>query len=213
MLKKLCTTLCAGFVLNVAAASAQTLEIGIDQSPAGLDPHVVTAFSSVMVVNGTIYEGLTAIDKNLAVVPALAESWTVSPDGKTYTFKLRPNVKFHDGSAMDAGDVVSTIRRVQGKEIASPLASRVASIETAAAIDPQTVELKLKEPSAPLLSSLATIAIVPSEVETNKDALQKTPVGTGPFRFQEWQPNGYILLSKNDAYWQAGTPKLSGLKF
>ncbi|RDI61797.1 ABC transporter substrate-binding protein [Microvirga subterranea] len=204
----------AGFmVAAMASASAQVLEIGADNSPTGLDPHLITAFPSFMVVNGNIYEGLTAVDKDLKVVPSLAESWAVSPDGKTYTFKLRSGVKFHDGSAMEAEDVISTIKRVQSKEIASPLASRLAAIESANAVDPQTVELKLKEPSAPLLSSLATIAIVPSSVETNKDVLQKQPVGTGPFKFQEWQSNGFILLSKNDSYWQQGLPKLTGLKF
>jgi peptide/nickel transport system substrate-binding protein len=207
-------TLGAGFfAAAMGAASAQVLEVGIDQSPAGLDPHIVTAFSSVMVVNGTVYEGLTSVDRDLNVGPGLAESWTVSPDGKTYTFKLRSGVKFHDGSAMDASDVAASIRRVQSKEIASPLASRVASVETATASDPQTLELKLKEPAAPLLSSLATIMIVPSEVETSKDALQRTPNGTGPFKFQEWQPNGFILLSRHDGYWQQGLPKLSGVKF
>jgi ABC-type dipeptide transport system, periplasmic component len=204
----------AGFMMAaMASASAQVLEIGMDNGPTGLDPHLITAFPSFMVVNGNIYEGLTAIDKDLKVIPGLAESWNISADGKTYTFKLRSGVKFHDGSDMTAEDVVSTIRRVQSKEIASPLASRLSAIDGAKAVDPLTVELTLKEPSAPLLSSLATIAVVPSEVETNKDALQKAPVGTGPFKFQEWQPNGFILLAKNDAYWQKGTPKLSGLKF
>jgi peptide/nickel transport system substrate-binding protein len=211
--KTLRTIVSAGLLAAATSVSAQVLEIGADASPAGLDPHLVTAFPSVMVVVGTIYEGLTGVDKNLDVTPGLAESWTVSADGKTYTFKLRPNVKFHDGSPMDANDVTASIRRVQSKDIASPLASRVASIETATAVDPQTVELKLKEPSAPLLVSLERIAIVPRSVETNKDALQKAPVGTGPFKFQEWQPNGYILLAKHDAYWKSGTPKLSGLKF
>ncbi|MBM6593329.1 ABC transporter substrate-binding protein [Microvirga pudoricolor] len=206
--------LCAGLMMAaLSSASAQVLEIGMDAGPTGLDPHLITAFPSFMVVNGNIYEGLTAVDKDLKVGPGLAESWTVSPDGKTYTFKLRQNVKFHDGAAMTADDVVSTIRRVQSKDMASPLASRLAAVETATAVDPQTVELKLKEPSAPLLASIATIAIVPKSVETNKDALQKAPVGTGPFKFQEWQPNGFILLSKHDGYWGAGSPKLSGLKF
>src|SRR5215213_643796 len=204
----------AGFmVAAMASASAQVLEIGADNSPTGLDPHLITAFPSVMVVNGNIYEGLTAIDKDLKTVPGLAESWTASSDGKSYTFKLRSGVKFHDGSAMEAEDVVSSIKRVQSKDIASPLASRLAAIESASAVDPKTVELKLKEPSAALLSSLATIAIVPSAMEANKDALQKTPVGTGPFKFQEWQPNGYILLGRNEAYWEKGLPKLAGLKF
>jgi peptide/nickel transport system substrate-binding protein len=204
----------AGFmVAAIASASAQVLEIGADNGPTGLDPHLITAFPSFMVVNGNIYEGLTAIDKDLKTIPGLAESWTAAPDGKSYTFKLRSGVKFHDGSDMNAEDVVATIKRVQSKDIASPLASRLAAVESATAVDPQTVELKLKEPSAALLSSLATIAIVPSAMEANKDALQKTPVGTGPFKFQEWQPNGFILLTKNDAYWDKGLPKLAGLKF
>src|SRR5215217_5127191 len=204
----------AGFmVAAMASASAQVLEIGADNSPTGLDPHLITAFPSFMVVNGNIYEGLTAIDKDLKIVPGLAESWTAAPDGKAYTFKLRSGVKFHDGSAMEAEDVVSSIKRVLSKDIASPLASRLSAIDSANAVDGTTVELKLKEPSAALLSSLATIAIVPSAMEANKDALQKAPVGTGPFKFQEWQPNGFILLTKFDGYWQQGAPKLAGLKF
>jgi peptide/nickel transport system substrate-binding protein len=164
----------AGFLMmGMASASAQVLEIGADLSPTGLDPHLITAFPSFMIVNGNIYEGLTTIDKDLKVTPGLAESWTVSPDGKTYTFKLRSGVKFHDGSPMEAEDVVSSIKRVQSKEMASPLASRLASVESAKALDAQTVELTLKEPSAPLLASIAAIAIVPSSVEADKDALQK----------------------------------------
>jgi peptide/nickel transport system substrate-binding protein len=204
----------AGFmVAAMASASAQVLEIAMDNGPTGLDPHLITAFPSFMVVNGNIYEGLTAIDKDLKTVPGLAESWTVAADGKTYTFKLRPGVKFHDGSAMEAEDVVSTVKRLLSKDIASPLASRLSAVESANAVDAATVELKLKEPSAALLSSLATIAIVPSAMEANKDALQKAPVGTGPYKFQEWQPNGFILLTKNEAYWDKGLPKLAGLKF
>ena len=89
----------AGFLLTaMASASAQVLEIGTDLSPTGLDPHLVTAFPTLMIVSGNIYEGLTAIDKDLKVTPGLAKSWSVSADGKTYTFKLHPGVKFHDGS-------------------------------------------------------------------------------------------------------------------
>ena len=204
----------AGFMVAVlTTASAQVLEIGADNGPTGLDPHLITAFPSFMVVNGNIYEGLTAIDKDLKIIPSLAESWTVSEDGKTYTFKLRSGVSFHDGSPMEAADVVASVKRLLSKDMASPLASRLSAVESADAVDAQTVELKLKEPSAALLSSLSVIAIVPRAMETNKDALQMTPVGTGPFKFQEWRPNGYILLTKNEAYWDKGLPKLSGLKF
>lgn len=204
--------LAAALAVATGAASAAPLEIAVPASPAGLDPHITTAFATFEVINGTIYEGLTAIDQDLTVIPGLAESWTISPDGKTYTFKLRSGVQFHDGSAMTADDVVASIKRVQSKDIASPLASRVAMVDSATAADPQTVVLTLNEPSAPLLGSLATIAIVPKAMEADKDTLQKAPDGTGPFKFEEWQPNSFIELARNDAYW-GGAAKLDGLKF
>lgn len=198
--------------LPAAPASAQVLEAAIDASPAGLDPHIITAFSSFMVVNRTIYEGLTAIDKDLRVGPGIAESWTVAPDGKTYTFKIRAGATFHNGAPVEAADAAASLKRVMSKDIASPLASRLAAVESVAAEGDQVV-LKLKEPAAPLLTALATIAIVPRTFEADKDGLQKQPVGTGPFKFKEWQPNGFIALARHDGYWGKGQPKLDGVKF
>ncbi|MBV9053053.1 MAG: ABC transporter substrate-binding protein, partial [Hyphomicrobiales bacterium] len=111
-----CAALIAFAVLALVHAEAKTaiaeeasgtpLPIAIDSSPAGLDPHIVTAFNSVAIVSGTIYEGLTAIDNDLQVVPSLAESWSISSDKLSYTFKLRSGVTFHDGTPMTAEDVV-----------------------------------------------------------------------------------------------------------
>jgi peptide/nickel transport system substrate-binding protein len=202
-----------GLALTASSVSAQVLQIAVDGSPAGLDPHLVTAFNSFQIVNGTIYEGLTAIDKDLRTVPGLAESWTIAADGKTYTFKLRAAAKFHDGSAMTAEDAAASLKRVLSKDIASPLASRLAAVDAVEAPDATTLIVKLKEPSAPLLTSLALIAIVPKSMEANKDALQKAPMGTGPFAFKEWQPNGFIELSRHSGWWNAAAPKLAGVKF
>jgi peptide/nickel transport system substrate-binding protein len=199
--------------LPATPSLAQVLEAAVDGSPAGLDPHIITAFNSAQIIGGTVYEGLTQVDKDLRTVPALAESWTVAPDGKTYTFKLHANVTFHDGSKMEAEDVVASIGRVLAKEIASPLASRLAAVDKATAKDANTVEITLKENSAPFLTQLASIAIVPRKFEHDKDALQRQPDGTGPFRFKEWQPNGFILLEKQPGYWNAGHPRLDGVKF
>jgi peptide/nickel transport system substrate-binding protein len=196
-----------------AQTPANVLQAAVDGSPAGLDPHIVTAFNSFAIVNGTIYEGLTTIDKDLRIVPGLAQSWTVTPDGKGYTFKLAPGVTFHDGSAMTAEDVVASLNRVLSKDIASPLASRLAAMDKAEASDAATVVVTLKEPSAPFLTALASIAIVPKAYLANKDALQRQPVGTGPFRFKEWQPNGFIELAKHDGYWVKGQPKMDGVRF
>lgn len=203
----------ATFIAGTGLAPAATLEVAVDSSPAGLDPHLITAFNSVMIVQGNIYEGLTGVDKNLAVVPLLAKSWDVSEDGLTYTFHLEDGVNFHDGSTFDAEDVAASIRRVQSADIASPLASRVTPITKINVIDPLTIELGLDAPFAPILTSLWSIAMVPAELETNKEALQQTPVGTGPFKFAEWQPNSFISLVKNESYWEEGVPQIDGVKF
>jgi len=189
------------------------LEIAIDSAPAGLDPHLITAFNSALIVQANIYQGLTDLDNSLAVVPGLATGWTVSDDALTYRFTLREGVTFHDGSTFDAEDVAASVRRVLSADIASPLASRINPISAVTVIDPLTVEFTLSAPFAPLLSSLAGIAIVPAEMETNKDALQQTPIGTGPFRFAEWQPNAFIRLERNDAYYAEGQPALDGVRF
>ena len=146
---------------DLDGANAQVLQLAVDGSPAGLDPHLVTAFNSTQIVLGPVYEGLTGIDKDLRVVPGLAQSWQVSPDGKTYTFKLVDGASFHDGSKVEATDVVASLNRVLSKEIASPLASRLAALDKATAQDNSTVVLTLKEPSAPLLASLPRARAAP----------------------------------------------------
>jgi len=209
----LALALLGSLAISPIPAAAQVLQLAVDGSPAGLDPHLITAFNSAQIVSGPIYEGLTGIDKDLRVVPGLAQSWQISSDGKTYTLKLVDGATFHDGSKLEAADVVASLNRVLSKDIASPLASRLAALDKATAPDASTVVLGLKEPSAPLLASLASIAIVPRSFETNKDGLQRAPDGTGPFKFKEWQPNGFIELMKHSGYWNKAQPKVDGVKF
>jgi len=199
-----------GIAMSVAAAPAraQVLEIATDQSPVGLDPHVATAFSTTMVLS-TIYEGLTAIDSNLRVVPALAESWTVSSDGLTHTFHLRAGATFHDGKALTPDDVVASVARVRDPKTGSPFASRFAMVVRVEPDGDHGVRFVLSTPSASFLAQLAALAIVPAGATD----LAKQPDGTGPFRFKEWQPNTFIALDRNAAYWQHGHPALSGLRF
>ena len=193
--------------LVAVPARAQVLEIATDQSPVGLDPHIATAFSTGL-IDSNIYEGLTAIDRDLRTVPGLAESWTVSGDGLVYTFKLRA-AKFHNGRAVTAQDVIANIERVADPKTASPLASRFTGIAKMEAVD-GGVRLTLAAPSAPLLSQLAALPIVAPEAAGE---LGRKPVGTGPFKFREWVPDTYIALDRNADYWQAGLPAIAGLKF
>jgi peptide/nickel transport system substrate-binding protein len=211
MVRRLAATLLLLMPLAARAQTspAQTLEIATDQSPVGLDPHVATAFSTAQ-IDSVIYEGLTAIDPALRVVPALAASWTVSPDGLTYTFALRENAVFHDGRAVTPQDVIRNIERVRDPKTGSPYASRFTGIKTMAANGPHGLTLTLDAPSAPFLVQLASLAIVAPEAFAE---LGRKPDGTGPFRLKEWVPDTDLLLERNPSYWQSGLPKLAGVKF
>jgi peptide/nickel transport system substrate-binding protein len=192
-------------------ASAQVLQIAADGSPAGLDPHVVPAFNTVL-INKNIYEGLTAIDRDLKIVPSLATSWTISKDGLSYRFKLKPGVKFHNGKPMTAADVVASLARVRDTKTGSPYASRLSMVKEILA-DKGDVVINLNTPSLPLVGQLEALAIVPAESLVNAAGLQKVPMGTGPFKFDSWVTDAYVSLVKNPDYHVAGLPKLAGLKF
>ena len=198
-------------LLWAGLATAQVLEITMDGSPAGLDAHIVPAFNSVL-ITGTIYEGLTAIDKDLKIVPSLATAWTVSKDGLNYRFKLKPGVKFHNGKAMTAADVVASLKRVQDAKTASPYASRLSMVKDIMD-DKGEVVITLNTASLPLVGQLASLAIMPAEAIAKAAELQRSPVGTGPFKFDKWVTDAYVSVVKNPEYHMAGLPKLAGLKF
>ncbi len=213
-LKQLLTTTVAAVALAAMApvahqARAQVLDIATDASPVGLDPHVATSFATFLVVSN-VYEGLTAIDKDLRIVPALADRWTISPDGLTYDFHLRAGATFHNGRALTAQDIIANIERIRDAKTGSPLASRVAAIKTMEATATDALRITLAAPNAPFLSQLGTISIVAPEAVAE---LGRKPVGTGPYMFKEWVPDTYIALDRNPSYWDKGLPALAGLKF
>jgi len=204
----------ATFVLALGLAFAQsgTLQIAVDQAPVGLDPDVVTAFSSFAVVD-QIYEGLLEVNSDLQLQPALATDWTVSDDGLTYVFNLRQGVKFHNGRLMTADDVVYSFDRIMDPKTGSPQASRFSEVASIDASGPYQVTFTLKEPFAPFLSNLTNLYVVPKEVVEANGDLQKVAVGTGPFELETVVPDTYVLLKANPDYYRQGEPKLAELKF
>src|SRR5512139_1342959 len=137
-------------------------------------------------------------------IPYLAKSWTVSPDGKLYTFKLRDDVQFCSGKKFTADDVVYSFKRLTSPELKAPLAWRAGNLKEIRAIDPYTVEYELAEPYADLLLNLTmfTTSIHNKEsVESlGKDYGVKAADGTGPWCFESWQPRTEIVLKRHDAY-------------
>ena len=207
----LVTLLLSTLFLGFAFAQTGTLELAVDQSPVGLDPHVVTAFSSFAVL-GQIYDGLVETNADLQVEPALAESWEVSGDGLTYTFELRDGVTFHNGRAMTADDVVYSYERIMDEATGSPQASRFSQVASAEAVDDGTVVFTLSEPFAPFLLNTANLSVVPREVAESED-LNRVAVGTGPFMLAEVVPDTYVRLTAYPDYYREGQPGVAALRY
>ncbi|HEX2525568.1 MAG TPA: ABC transporter substrate-binding protein [Geminicoccus sp.] len=194
----------------IAQVPNDVLVVGQIAEPASLDPAVSTATNDFRIVIN-LYEGLVRYKPGtLEVEPALAESWTISEDGRTYEFKLRQGVTFHDGTPFDAEAVKFNFERLLDENHPAagtgpfPLSFFFSSVEKVEAIDPQTVRFSLTEPYAPFLSNLAYptgLLVSPKAVTERGTEFGRQPVGTGPFRFVEWQGNRQVTIEKNPDYW------------
>lgn len=174
-----------------------------------LDPAIAFSSDGLLFVRN-VYEGLLEYaPASTELRPALAESWGVSEDGLTYTFALREGVTFHDGSELDAADVVASLERI--RTVNQGPASLMTGIDTIAAVDDSTVEIVLTGPDRFFLGILPKLAITASEsIEANSDEWFATDEnGTGPYQLDRWDRNQAINLVAFDGYWQpfeAGTP-------
>jgi peptide/nickel transport system substrate-binding protein len=193
------------------AAAGGTLSVAQPGEPKTLDPHRSTLDVFRHSVRSAVFDSLTWVDPvTLAVQPKLAQSWTISKDGKTVTFKLRSGVTWHDGTPFTAKDVAYTIKRVQDPKIASQFASQVASVKSVDVPDDTTAVFNLSAPTPPLLANLLQVQIVS---ENSIASIETKPIGTGPFQFVEFVPGDHLTLQKYDKYWVSGTPLLDQLIF
>ncbi|WP_454692023.1 ABC transporter substrate-binding protein [Achromobacter aloeverae] len=217
-------------LLTAALAAASAMSMAHAQTAGGTLYAIVQPEPPVLVlglnqqsptqyVGSKIYEGLLTYSDKLQPQPGLAKSWDVSADGLTYTFHLQTGVTWHDGQPFTADDVVFTadkfLRKVHPR--VRPILDRyVASIT---ALDPATVQFKLKERFAPFIYLFGTdnILVVPKHIYDGTDyatnPANQHPIGTGPFMFKEWKRGSDIVLVKNPHYWKPGLPYLDRIVF
>ncbi|MGY3748946.1 ABC transporter substrate-binding protein [Vagococcus acidifermentans] len=198
------------------ASGGGELKIALSSSIASLDPISYTAVYESNIMR-SVFNTLVSYDKDMQeIVPELAESWTISKDMQTYTFKLREDVHFHkgkyqDGRKMVADDVKYSLER----SLNESALNRLRNVKEITVISDTELSIELEQPYAAFLAMLTDMGnvIVPhEEVEGWGDKFGQNPVGTGPFVFKEWLTDDYVQLVRNDDYWLT-TPNLSGVKF
>jgi peptide/nickel transport system substrate-binding protein len=199
--KSILTAAAFALASSTAALAARTdLVVGVVLEPPHLDPTAGAAAAIDEVVYANVFEGLTRIDAKGEIAPALAESWTVSDDGKTYTFKLHSGVKFHDGTDFTAEDVKFSLDRARAENSTNATKGIFAGINSVEAVDPTTVKVTLKNPEGLFLYNMGigdAVIVAPESADGNKDK----PIGTGPFKFDSWAKGSSIKLSKAEGYW------------
>jgi peptide/nickel transport system substrate-binding protein len=199
-----------------AAAHAKTLRVTLADDATTLDPHAANVLGNTRIL-GSVYEGLVMRDKDFKLVPALAASWS-QPDERTWRFKLRPGVKFHDGSPFTADDVVFSVERVLHP--LSNLKSSVQGVGSAKKIDDLTVDLVMREPNPVLLNHLFSFRIMsrawcvkngsnaPQNYKDNEDTVaSRNTNGTGPFMVASRQPDVKTILKENPNWWNRASPE------
>jgi len=194
----------------LTAHAAGNAVLALSSQPETLDPYN-TNTTLTTAVTKTFYEGLFQFDKDLNIKNVLAESFTVSDDGKVYTFKLRAGVKFHDGTDFNADAVKVNLERAINPDNRLLRATQFNRVDRVEVIDPLTVRIVLKEPFGPFINSLAhaSAAIIsPAALEKYGKDIAFNPVGTGPFVFAEWKQTESVVGKKFDGYWKQGYPKV-----
>lgn len=199
-------------IVSQAQPKKDSLVMAMALEPPGLDPTAGAASAIAEVVLYNVFETLTKIKQDGNVAPLLAESWTVSPDQKTYTFKLRKDVRFQNGEPFSADNVKASFERAADPKSTNKDKATFANMEAITAPDPSTVIIKLKdnEPDFLFLIGQATAIIIePKSAASN--ATQ--PVGTGPFTLGQWSKGSSLQLNKWPGYRNAGAIALNKVTF
>jgi 4-phytase/acid phosphatase/peptide/nickel transport system substrate-binding protein len=202
-------TIGAALLVSPAIAQKQggSITVGLELDIAGFDPLKVGVFdTAALTAAAAIFDTLTTLDDKGVVQPKLAQSWTHSDDYKTWTFKLRPGVKFHDGTPFNADAVKANFDRQKDPANKCRCAFYIAYIHDLQAPDELTVVYNLNDPAVNLpalqtIPSTNNVIQSPTAWKTKGDDYNRNPVGTGPYALKSWTAGDRMVLEKNPDYW------------
>ena len=196
--------------------------IRLPKDPDSLNP-ILSSSAYGSDVYSLVYDGLFEFNEKWEPVPSLAESYSVSPDGLTWTIPLKKGVKFHNGDEFTAEDVVFTLSSVMDKDYTGPRSSNVSAIKEIKATDKYTVTITLKEPYAPLLEDISLgimdhnymKGVSVKDMDKHESAFK--PMGTGPYKFGEYKRGQYVTLERNENWFNSqangGAPFIKTVKY
>jgi len=191
-------------------AGGKDIVIGIAEDFTTLDPHNAIDNLSLS-AERMMTEGLFGFDKDMHVVPVLAEEYEVSPDVKQFTITLKRGIKFHDGTDFNAAAVKASFDRVTNPDNKLRRYALLSNIQRTDIVDDYTVRMSLAKPFASMINVLAHPAaavLSPAALVQYGKEISRHPVGTGPYKFVEWRPSEFLKVTRNENYWRPGWPKV-----
>ncbi|SHJ61225.1 glutathione ABC transporter substrate-binding protein [Paramaledivibacter caminithermalis] len=197
------------------AKDNKDIVIAVADTFISMDPHDTNDTLSYS-AQKTMMQGLVGFDKEMNVIPVLAESYEANEDATEFTFKLRKGIKFHDGTDFNAQAVKVNIDRLANPENKLKRHSLFAIVDHTEVIDDYTVKVVLKEPFGAMINTFAHPAAMmhsPKALEEFGKEVSRNPVGTGPFVFKEWISGTYLKVVKNENYWKPDYPKVDSITF
>jgi len=207
---------------STAASTASAVEmkdelvVGISADPSTLDP-MVQSGQATRLIKQNIYRGLLAYQTDGKIGYEIAESYTVATDNITYTFKIKSNAKFHDGSDVTAADVKFSIERILDTKVGATFRSDFLKIiDRCEVVDTKTVKIILKTPTAPFIDYLTlpeSVIVSKAWCDSHNNDLNANPMGSGPYVFKSWDKGREIVVTAFDKFYKESMPKSKSIRF
>lgn len=212
MKRLLFATLLGALLFAPVVQAEEKITVAIPDNVTSLDPADTNDVHSQSALR-LMFQGLYGFDKDMTLIPVLAESYEVNADATEYTFRLRHNVTFHDGAKFDAHAVKISLDRLADPKNKLKRQSLLSMLDHVEVVDDYTVKIKLKSSFGALVNNLAhpgAMILSPKSIEQYGKEISRNPVGTGAFQFVGWKPDE-VTVRKNENYWKPGLPHVDAV--